>query len=35
MDDRKGLLGIRRIDRVPDARFRELYGVKEKVNKKG
>ena len=28
MDNFKGLLGIRRMDRVPNARIRELCGVK-------
>ena len=27
MDSLKGLLGIRRMDRVPNGRIRELYGV--------
>ena len=29
MDNFKGLLGIRRMDRVPNARIRELCGVKK------
>ena len=28
MDSLRGLLGIRRMDRVPDSRIRELCGVK-------
>ena len=27
MDNLRGLLGIRRIDRVPNARIKEFYGV--------
>ena len=29
MDNLRGLLGIRRMDRVPNARIRELWGVKK------
>ena len=29
MDNLRGLLGIRRMDRVPNARIRELCGVKK------
>ena len=32
MDNVRGLLGIRRINRVPSARIRELCGVKKGVN---
>ena len=32
MDNLKGLLGIRRVDRVPNARIRELYGVTKGVD---
>ena len=28
------LLGIRRMDRVPNARIRELYGVTNEIDKK-
>ena len=29
MDNLRGLLGITRMDRVPNARIRELYGVRK------
>ena len=32
MDNLRGLLGIRRMDRVPKARIRELCGVTKGVN---
>ena len=34
MDNLRGLLGIMRIDRVPNAWIRELYGVKKGLNEK-
>ena len=34
MDNLRGLLGIRRMDRVPNARIRELCGVMKGVNEK-
>ena len=34
MDNLKGLLGIRRMDRVPNAQIRELCGVKKGLDKK-
>ena len=34
MDNLRGLLGIRRIDRVPNARIRELYGVKKSLDER-
>ena len=33
MDNLRGLLGIRRIDRVPNARIRDLCGVKKGLDK--
>ena len=34
MDNLKGLLGIRRIDRVPNARIRELCGVRKGLDER-
>ena len=34
MDNLRGLLGIRRMDRVPNARIREMCGVVKGVDKK-
>ena len=34
MDNLKGLLGIRRMDRVPTARIRELCAVKKGLDKR-
>ena len=34
MDNLRGLLGIRRMDRVPDARIRELCGVMKGVEER-
>ena len=34
MDNVRGLLGIRRINRVPNARIRELCGVAKRVDEK-
>ena len=34
MDNLRGLLGIRRLDRVPNARIRELCGVAKGVNER-
>ena len=34
MDNLKGLLGVRRMDRVPNARIRELYGVAKGVDER-
>ena len=34
MDDLRGLLGIRRMDKVPNARIRQLCGVSKGVNEK-
>ena len=34
MDNLRGLLGIRRTDRVPNARIRELCGVRKGLDKK-
>ena len=34
MDNLRGLLGIRRIDRVPNAQIRELCGVKKGLDEK-
>ena len=34
MDNPSGLLGIKRIDRVPNARIRELYGVKKVLDER-
>ena len=34
MDDLRGLLGIRRMDIVPNARIRELCGVKKSLDKR-
>ena len=34
MDNLRGLLGIRRMDRIPNARIRELCGVMMRVNEK-
>ena len=34
MDNLRGLLGIRRIDKVPNARIRQLYGVTKGVDEK-
>ena len=32
MDNLRGLLDVRRMDRVPNARVRELYGVANRVD---
>ena len=32
MDNLRGLLGIRRIDRVPNARIRKLCGVTKEID---
>ena len=34
MDNFRGLLGIRRMDRLPNAQIRELYGVKKGLNER-
>ena len=34
MNNLRGLLGIRRLDKVPDARIRQLCGVTKGVDKK-
>ena len=34
MDNLIGLLGIRRMDRVPNARIRELFGVKKGLDER-
>ena len=34
MNNLRGLLGIRRMDRVPNAQIRELYGVTKGVDKR-
>ena len=34
MDNLRGLLGIRRMDRVPNARIKELYGVTNGVDER-
>ena len=34
MDNIGGLLGIRRMDKVPNARIRQLYGVTKGVDEK-
>ena len=34
MDKLRGLLGIRRMDKVPNARIRELYGVTKELDEK-
>ena len=34
MDNFRGLLGIRRIDKVPNARIRQLFGVTKCVDEK-
>ena len=34
MDNLRGLLGIRRMDRVPNARIRELCGVTKGVDER-
>ena len=34
MDNLRGLLGIRRIDRVPNARIRELRGMKKGLDER-
>ena len=34
MDNLRGLLGIRRMDTVPNAQIRQLYGVKKSVDEK-
>ena len=34
MDNLRGLLGIRRVDRVPNARIRELCGVKKGLDER-
>ena len=34
MDNLRGLLGIRRMDRVPNAQIRELCGVKKDLDKR-
>ena len=35
MDNLTGSLGIRRIDRVPNARIKELFGVKKERSERG
>ena len=32
MDNRRGLLGVRRVDRVPNARIRELCGMRKDLD---
>ena len=34
MDNLRGLLGIRRMNRVPNARVRELHGVKKVLDER-
>ena len=34
MDNLRGLLGIRRMDRVPNALIRDLYGVKNGLDER-
>ena len=34
MNNLKGLLGIKRMDRIPNARIRELWGVKKDLHEK-
>ena len=34
MDNLRGFLGIRRMDRVPNARIRELWGVKKGLDER-
>ena len=34
MDNLRGLLGIRRMDRVPNARIRELCGVRKGLDER-
>ena len=34
MDNLRGLLGIRRMDRIPNARIRELYGVRKGLDER-
>ena len=34
MDNLRGLLGIRRIDKVPNVRIKELFGVTKVVDEK-
>ena len=34
MDNHRGLVGIRRVDRVPVARIREFSGVMKKLNER-
>ena len=34
MDNLRGLLGIKRMDKVPNARIRQLYGVTKGGNEK-
>ena len=34
MNNLRGLLGIRRMDRVSNARIRELYGVKKGLDER-
>ena len=34
MDNLRGLLGIKRMDRIPNARIRELCGVKKGLDKR-
>ena len=34
MDNLRGLLGIRKMNRVPNARIRELHGVKKVIDKR-
>ena len=34
MDNLRGLLGIRRMDKFPNARIRQLYGVTKGVDEK-
>ena len=34
MENLRGLLGIRKMDKVTNARIRELYGVKKSIDKR-
>ena len=34
MDNLRGLLGIKRMDRVPNARIRELVGVAKEIDER-
>ena len=34
MDNLRGFLGIKRMDKVPNARIRQLYGVTKGVNER-